>query len=85
MQEKGAFVRTPKYNILQRQDTFKKHYGAARISVTTIFEGILTLYFLAAILFGILEGQMLFLIYHLMLMIGFGTVFFYSIIHLRRQ
>ncbi len=83
--KKGAFVRTPKYNILQRQDTFKKHYGAARISVTTIFEGILTLYFLAAILFGILEGQMLFLIYHLMLMIGFGTVFFYSIIHLRRQ
>ena len=83
--KKGAFVRTPKYNILQRQDTFNKHYGSARISMTTIFEGILTFYFLAAIIFGILEGQLLFLIYHLMLMIGFGTVFFYSIIHLRRQ
>lgn len=83
--KKGAFVRTPKYNILQRQDTFNKHYGSARISLTTIFEGILTFYFLAAIIFGIVEGQMLFLIYHFMLMIGFGTVFLYSIIHLRRQ
>jgi len=83
--KKGAFVRTPKYNILQRQDTFKKHYGSAQISLSTLLEGVLALYFLTAIIFGIMEGKMLFLLYHLMLMAGFAGVFFYSILHLRRQ
>jgi cellulose synthase/poly-beta-1,6-N-acetylglucosamine synthase-like glycosyltransferase len=82
---KGVFVRTPKYNILQRRDSFKKHYGSARISLSTILEGVLALYFLTAIVYGIMEGKMVFLVYHLMLMAGFTGVFFYSILHLRRK
>jgi cellulose synthase/poly-beta-1,6-N-acetylglucosamine synthase-like glycosyltransferase len=83
--KKGAFVRTPKYNILQQRDSFKKHYGSARISLSTVLEGLLACYFLGAIIVGIMEDKTLFLIYHLMLMIGFGSVFFYSIIHLRDE
>ncbi len=82
---KGAFVRTPKYNILQQRDSFKKHYGSAQISWSTVLEGVLACYFLGAIIIGIMGGKTLFLIYHLMLMIGFGSVFFYSIIHLRNK
>ncbi|HJW29880.1 MAG TPA: glycosyltransferase, partial [Saprospiraceae bacterium] len=41
---KSAFVRTPKFNIQQLQDSFKKgFYEATRISNTTIFEGLLAL------------------------------------------
>lgn len=82
--KKGAFVRTPKYNILQQRDTFKKeHYGSGRISFSTIMEGVLAVYFLMAILFGIMEGKTIFLVYHLMLLFGFASVFTYSIVHLR--
>jgi hypothetical protein len=80
---KTAFVRTPKFNIRQLQDSFKKElYSAGKISATTILEGILALYFLVAIIVGLDQGKTSFLIYHLMLMIGFGSIFIFSIKHL---
>lgn len=84
--KKSAFVRTPKFNIQQVQDTFKKgFYAAAKISGTTIIEGLLALYFCSAVVIGIAQGKTSFLIYHLMLMIGFGSIFFYTIRHLSHK
>jgi cellulose synthase/poly-beta-1,6-N-acetylglucosamine synthase-like glycosyltransferase len=83
---KSAFVRTPKFNIRQLQDSFKKGvYAVGNISPVTIIEGILALYFLVAIIAGIQSGKTSFLIYHFMLMIGFGSIFVYSIRHLSHR
>ena len=84
--KKSAFVRTPKFNIRQIQDSFKKGaYTAAKISGTTVIEGLLALYFLSAIVLGIAEGKTSFLIYHVMLMIGFGGIFLYTVRHLSHR
>lgn len=84
--KKSAFVRTPKFNIRQLQDSFKKGvYTAGQISGTTIIEGVLALYFLSAIVVGIAEGKTSFLIYHIMLMIGFGGIFLYTVRHLSHR
>jgi len=82
--KKSAFIRTPKFNISGLSDTFKKRtYQAKKISWTTIFEGFLALYFLAGIMIGLQCENNSFLIFHFMLMIGYGTICYYSIKHLR--
>ena len=83
---KSPFVRTPKFNIRQLQDGFKKgFYQATHISRTTILEGLLALYFLFAIIMGIEFGKTSFIVYHTMLMVGFGSIFVYSIKHLSHR
>ncbi len=81
--KKSPFIRTPKFAIQNISDSFrKKNYLAKKISWTTIFEGILAIYFAIGIIGGIYLNQPMFLIYHLLLMIGFGTICYYSIKHL---
>ncbi len=81
--KKSAFIRTPKFGIKNISDNFrKKNYLAQKISWTTIFEGLLAVYFAIGIIGGIYLNQPIFLIYHLLLMIGFGTICYYSIKHL---
>ena len=81
--KKSAFIRTPKFGIKDLSDSFKsKNYLAKKISWTTIFEGLLAIYFAIGIIGGIYLNQPIFLIYHLLLMIGFGTICYYSIKHL---
>ncbi len=83
MGRKSSFVRTPKFNILDLQDSFKKgFYDASQISLTTMAEGVLAVYFLGAVLVGLEQGKTTFLLYHTMLMIGYGSIFIYSIRHL---
>lgn len=82
--KKSPFVRTPKFNIKNIKDTFlNKNYIETKLGWGTIFEGLLSIYFLLAVLWGIHIEQTTFLIYHVLLMIGFGTIFFYSVRHLR--
>ena len=79
-------MRTPKFNIQRLQDTFKQGLDAAgKISGTTIIEGLLSLYFLSAVVMGVAQGKTSFLIYHIMLMIGFGSIFIYTIRHLSHR
>ena len=81
--KESPFVRTPKFNINSITDTFRKQkYFQSNISWTTIFEGLLALYFLFAVIAGWQMQEMSFLIYHLLLMMGFGTIFYYSVRHL---
>ncbi|MEZ4897945.1 MAG: glycosyltransferase [Saprospiraceae bacterium] len=84
--KKSAFVRTPKFNIRNLSDSFRHHrYLAQSISWLTVFEGILSLYFLLAIGLGIYYGLTSFVIFHAMLAFGYGMIFYYSLRHLEAK
>lgn len=81
--KESPFVRTPKFNINGIKDTFRKQkYFKSNVSWTTIFEGLLAIYFAFAVVIGWQMEETAFLAYHLLLMAGFGTIFYYSIRHL---
>lgn len=84
--KKSAFIRTPKFNIVSLQDKFNKEkYRKTRISFATIMEGVLSIYFLLAVIGAIYTGNTELIIYHFALSIGFGTIFYYSIRHLQNS
>jgi len=83
--KKSPFIRTPKFNIQNIKDSFKKqNYLAKKLPWTTIFEGLLAVYFLFGILGGIYLKDWSFLLFHGMLMVGFGSICFYSVRHWAR-
>ena len=82
--KKSEFVRTPKFNIITIKDSWKKNkYIKKRPSVHVIIEGMLMLYFMfgiySAFTVGNQGGDYGLVPFHLMLVIGFGYVFFKSI------
>jgi len=82
--KRSPFIRTPKFNIQSVKDSFlNKQYIERKLSWTTIFEGILALYFGAAIVWALYFHQYTFIVYHLMLFLGFGFICFYTIRHVR--
>jgi cellulose synthase/poly-beta-1,6-N-acetylglucosamine synthase-like glycosyltransferase len=82
--KKSPFVRTPKFNIKNLTDSLKsKKYVNYKLSWTTIFEGVLSLYFLGAIFMGIMLQNTTFIFFHLMLFLGYGGIFYYTVKHLR--
>jgi cellulose synthase/poly-beta-1,6-N-acetylglucosamine synthase-like glycosyltransferase len=81
---KSPFVRTPKFNVLSRQGDWRNNvYLKPSVGVITILEGILCLYFLFGIATGIYLRDSVLMFFHVMLAIGFGSVFFYSFTSLR--
>ena len=84
--KKSAFIRTPKFDIKLISDSFKKSkYRQSRISVLTVFEGLLALYFLSAVLYGVYLGDSSLMIFHILLFLGYSSIFYYSIKHLNYQ
>jgi cellulose synthase/poly-beta-1,6-N-acetylglucosamine synthase-like glycosyltransferase len=84
MGKASSFVRTPKYGITGQQSTFKKaSYVANKISWVTIAEGLMAIMFTAAVFVGIRTQNTAFVMFHSMLALGFGTICYYSIKHLR--
>lgn len=84
--KKSAFVRTPKFNIQTGKDSFvKRQYLSKKITWTTIGEGLLSLYFLAAVVGGLYIQNTTFIFFHLMLAFGYGGIFVYSIRHLNMK
>lgn len=82
--KKSPFIRTPKFNInVLTEKLSKNEYFADKIPVTTIFEGILAFYFLLAIIISIKTGNTTFLLFHILLAIGYGSICYFSIKHLR--
>lgn len=80
---KSSFVRTPKFNIRKLTDKIRKSkYRSARISPLTVIEGLLAVYFMTAVICGIYIENGSFLIFHILLSIGYATIFFYSVKHL---
>ncbi len=79
-----AFVRTPKFNITGAGDHWSgKRYKVGKATYLTAFEGLLTLYFLGGILLAFHFGDLGLLPLHLLLSLGFGYVFYYSLRHAR--
>lgn len=77
------FIRTPKFGIKTISDRLNnKTYLAKKLPFTTILEGILAIYFIAAICLGIYAQQWTFFLLHILLAVGYGTIFYLSVKHL---
>jgi len=81
--KRSDFIRTPKFNINALTDSWKGNiYLKNKLSINTIFEGLLMLYFAFGMYsaFTVTEGGDFGLFpFHLMLFVGFGYVFFKSL------
>ena len=64
------------------QKVFSDDFEGGQGAWTTIMEGFLSLYFLGGVLGGIYLQNNIFLIFHALLAIGFGSICYYSIRHL---
>ncbi len=77
---KTPFIRTPKFNIQKKTDTWKGNvYIKPKISLVTIMEGVLALYFIFGIWSGIYLHDWGLMLFHIMLTIGFMSVFYHSV------
>ena len=77
---KTPFVRTPKFNITRKGETWRNNvYVHPELNVITVLEGFLCLYFIAGIVIGLYLQLNTLLVFHTMLAIGFGTVFYHSV------
>ncbi|MCL4131462.1 UNVERIFIED_CONTAM: hypothetical protein GTU68_035460 [Idotea baltica] len=80
--EKTPFIRTPKFNILNKEDIWNnKKYVIGKIDKVTIAEGFMSLYFMAGIIYGISIQEYNLIPLHLIAFSGFSAVFIYSIVH----
>ncbi len=81
---KTSFIRTPKFNIVGKKGEWKRNqYLNLRLSTMTILEGLLAVYFLFGIWYGISIRDYGLLLFHSMLALGFSMVFIYSLIPIR--
>jgi cellulose synthase/poly-beta-1,6-N-acetylglucosamine synthase-like glycosyltransferase len=77
---KTPFVRTPKFNITHKSDPWKNNvYINTRLNIITVLEGFFCLYFIAGIITGLYLHISILIFFHVMLAIGFGCVFYYSV------
>jgi cellulose synthase/poly-beta-1,6-N-acetylglucosamine synthase-like glycosyltransferase len=82
MGRKTPFIRTPKHNLVHRGGTWRQHaYAVRSISPVTVLEGLLALYFGYGVVMAFQLQDFGLLPFHLMLVLGFGAVFFYSLYH----
>lgn len=80
---KSPFVRTPKFNIKNIRDSFKRNnYINRKLNWTTIFEGLLAVYFLSGVLGGIYIQNTTFIMFHLLLALGYGAIFYFTVRHM---
>ena len=86
--KRSDFIRTPKFNISSLTDTWKDNkYLAKNLSKNVVIEGILLLYFvfglassyLVTVFVDAKEADFGLVPFHLMLVVGFGFVFFKSL------
>ncbi len=78
--KKSAFIRTPKFDILNVGDHFdKKKYFSGNLNPSSIVEGILFFYFSIAFCYGLWSGATFFAPMHFMLMLGYGLLFYYTL------
>ena len=79
---KTPFIRTPKFNIRSVQDRWQNSlYAVKNLSVLSFLEGLLCLYFLFGVYLGFHLHSYGTLPFHIMLSLGFGLVFYYSVKH----
>jgi cellulose synthase/poly-beta-1,6-N-acetylglucosamine synthase-like glycosyltransferase len=80
--KKTEFVRTPKYLIVDKKDSWvDKKYVHKKISLSVIFELLIALYSFAGVIISIITLQISALPFQLMFSFGFGLVAYLSIKH----
>ncbi len=80
---KSSFVRTPKFNIAKKGESQENKYDKKSLSIINIGEGILFLLFGFTAVNRAIYGDLGMVPFHLMLTIGYGAVFFYTIAEVR--
>jgi len=76
---RSSFVRTPKYNIVGRRRDRVQATQKNPIGNTVIIEGLLTVLFCMALVAAVAMKEFTFFIFHLMLALGFGSIFIVSL------
>lgn len=77
--KKTAFIRTPKFNVSGKGEWRKNVYLIKGIGLTTIIEGLLSLYFIAGIVLSYFSGFYGMIPFQTMLALGFGLIFIFTI------
>ncbi len=78
--KKSFFHRTSKYNALNSNDSWKnKIYSPSEVPAITWFEGILAVTFLLALIIDITIVSVAFIPFHILLTLGFGSIFIQSV------
>jgi len=76
------FIRTPKFNIRSLKDSWQgKQYVKAKLGGIVFLEGLLVLYFLFALASGIAMGDYGLIPFHMLLIVGFSSIFYFSVKH----
>lgn len=84
--KKTPFVRTPKFALNKKKGSWiDKKYRVVKLSPLTAVEALLTLYFASGLVLAFVVDDFGMIPFHLMLTLGFGFVFFYSVKHARGQ
>jgi cellulose synthase/poly-beta-1,6-N-acetylglucosamine synthase-like glycosyltransferase len=80
--KKIPFIRTPKFNITSSKDKWQANkYLVNNINGVTMLEALLAMYFFTGIFLSIYFQNYGLLPFYIMLTLGFGYVFYYSIVH----
>lgn len=78
--KKSEFVRTPKYKIMGKEESWKgKKYVSKKLSVTTYLEALMAVYTFCGVVLAIATAQIAAIPFQLMFFFGFATVSYLSI------
>lgn len=80
---KSSFVRTPKFNISNKNAAMTNKYDKKKLNLVAIIEGICSVIFLFTAINRTIYGDLGMVPFHLMLGIGFGLIFYYSVKEVR--
>lgn len=80
------FIRTPKFGVVGKTDGWKTNkYRPVKVSWLTYVEAALTVYFLLGLFLAWRWQNTSFVLFHLMLTLGFGIVCYFSVLHARTR
>jgi cellulose synthase/poly-beta-1,6-N-acetylglucosamine synthase-like glycosyltransferase len=80
---KSSFVRTPKFNVSRKSEFKQNKYDKKKLNLVNVLEGIFAVVFLFTAINRAIYGDLGMVPFHLMLGIGFGMVFYYSVKEVR--
>lgn len=80
MGRRTPFVRTPKFNVIRKGDSWRRNlYASVKLDGLMFAEGLLCLYFIFGIVLGVMLKDPALIFFHVMLALGFGAVCVYSL------
>ncbi|CAN5450945.1 glycosyltransferase [soil metagenome] len=78
--KKSPFIRTPKFNVIAQSDKWSgNNYIKTTINKLTIFEAVLTIYFIGGILLAFKLHDFSLLPFHVLLAFGYGAVVYFTL------